>query len=246
MKHIFLPLSLVALIVAVLATSGCDSLSAPASSVETGYQQTGIWVAGTGEVTVTPDLAVLNIGVEVQKETVAEAYSLAGETIDSIIQTLKDSGVSEEDIQTQRFSISQVTDYRSAGVDVIVGYTVTNMAEVKIRDIDNASGILNSAVSAGGDYARIRSFGFTVEDPTIYYEEAREKALADAQQKAEQIADITGLDLGAPTYVGENISDNPYTSGDVFAPVATSESAIYVSPGQTKVAITVQVAYSIS
>ena len=249
MKRIFLPLGLLVLIIAVLAVSGCDSLSAPASSVETGYQQTGIWVAGIGEVNVTPDLAVLNMGVEVQKETVAEAYSQAGETMDSIIQTLKENGVSEEDIKTERLYINQETDYRSSQPDVIVGYIVTNIAEVKIRDIDNASGIVDAAVTAGGDYARIQSFAFTVDDPTIYYEEAREKALADARKKAEQIADSADLTLGSPTFIGESVSYSPYSYSlglsSIPAPVVISESSAYISPGETTVTITVQVAYNI-
>jgi uncharacterized protein YggE len=249
MKRIFLPLGLLVLVVAVPVVNSCDSLSAPGTSVETGYQQTGIWVAGTGEVTVTPDLAVLNMGVEVQKETVSEAYSLAAETMGGIIQTLKENNVSEEDIKTQRFSINQETDYRSTQPDVIIGYTVTNIAEVKIRDIDNASGILDAAVNAGGDYARIRSFGFTVDDPTIYYEEAREKALADALEKAEQIAENTDLTLGSPTFIAENTSYNPYSieyPSGIMAPVVITDSGIYVSPGETTVTVTVQVAYSIS
>ncbi|MFW9984237.1 MAG: SIMPL domain-containing protein [Candidatus Odinarchaeota archaeon] len=36
-------------------------------------QQDGIWVNGTGMVYATPDIAILRIGVEAQKTTVAEA-----------------------------------------------------------------------------------------------------------------------------------------------------------------------------
>ncbi len=250
MKHIYFLAGLLLLIIAVLGVSGCDSLSAPASEQNTSsYQQTGIWVSGEGEVSVTPDLAVLNVGVEVQMKTVAEAYRIAAETMDDIIQALLANGIDEEDIKTEYFRIDQVTDYRSSQPDVIVGYTVTNIAEVKIRDIDNASGILDAAVTAGGDYVRIRSFGFTVEDATVYYDEARENALANAREKAEQIAKNSDLRLGEPTFIAESTSYSPYSIDyglSIPAPVVITESGSYISPGQTTITVTVQVAYSIS
>ena len=39
-------------------------------------------------------------------------------------------------------------------------------------------------VGAGGDYIRINGISFTVDDPSAYYEEAREAAMADARAKA--------------------------------------------------------------
>jgi uncharacterized protein len=248
MKRKLFAAGLLVLALALLAVSGCDSISGPSVPRNTNSsQQTGIWVTGQGEVSVTPDMAVLSLGVEVQADTVAQAYNQAANAMDDIIRSLGDSGFAEEDIQTDYFRIDQETDYRSSGPDVIVGYTVTNIAEVKIRDTENVSSILDAAVTAGGDYIRIRSFGFTVDDPTIYYDEARKEAQTDAREKAEQIADNAGVKLGEATFIAESTGYSPYSINyglDIPAVVIT-ESPTFVSPGQAEVTIIIQVAYSI-
>ena len=248
MKRIIFLVSALALVTAVIGIGGCDSLSAPSSPRDSNStQQTGIWVSGQGEVNVVPDIAVLSVGVEVQKTTVSEAYSVAEETMEDIIQTLIDNGIMEEDIKTQYFNINQVTDYRSSQPDVIVGYTVRNIAGVTIRDIDKTSDILGVVAAAGGDYIRINNLSFSVDDPEPYRQEARDKALADAREKAEQIAETSDVNLGEPTYIAES-SYTPYPIDygmAIQAPIVVSESGVSISPGETTIAVTVQVAYSI-
>ena len=249
MKRILYLVGLLILVTVVLGVSGCDSLSAPSSPKNTNSsQQTGIWVSGEGEVTVIPDLAILYAGVEVQKETVGEAYDIAAETMDNIIQILLDSGIAEEDIKTEYFRINQETDYRSSQPDIIVGYTVTNIAEIKIRDINNTGTVIEAVAAAGGDYIRINNLSFTVDDPASYQKEARDKALANALEKAGQIAESAGLKLGEPTYINESSTNNPYEipGSDLAWSIVASEAGSSISPGETTITVTMQVAYSIN
>ena len=67
-------------------------------------QQVGIWVSGRGEITATPDLAILSVGVEARADTVAEARNQAAEAMDGLVQALKDRGIADTDIQTRFFS----------------------------------------------------------------------------------------------------------------------------------------------
>ena len=68
-------------------------------------QQTGISVSGNGSVTVVPDIAVLSLGIEVTRETVAEARSEAAEAMEAVRAALGRDGVEERDIATQHFNI---------------------------------------------------------------------------------------------------------------------------------------------
>ena len=68
-------------------------------------EQTGISVSGTGSVTVVPDLAVLSLGVEVTRATIAEARSEAAEAMEAVRAALGRDGVEERDIATQYFNI---------------------------------------------------------------------------------------------------------------------------------------------
>jgi len=204
-------------------------------------QQEGIWVSGLGEVTAVPDIATLRLGIQAQAASVAEAQTQAVEAMNGVMAALTGNGVAEEDIQTQYFSISQVTRWDGEKEEV-VGYQVTNMVTAKIRDIDKAGLIIDAVVEAGGDLTRIDSIDFSVDNPSAYYGEAREKAMAEAKAKAEQLARLAGITLGTPTYISEGIQiSSPTYRQDIYEQAAPTP----ISPGEIKISLTVQVTYSI-
>jgi len=232
-------------LVSVLALlfSGC-STNTTLGGVSVG-QQEGIWVNGTGKVTAVPDVALLGLGVEAQKASVAEAQSEASQAMDKVMTTLKTSGVADKDIQTQQYSIYQVTRWdETKGEEIVVGYRVTNIVTAKIRTMDKIGIIIDAVAVAGGDLTRINSVAFSIDDPSNYQQQARVKAVADAQAKAKQLADLAGVTLGELTYVSESVQlPSPIYSG-VIAEQALAPTPI--SPGEMEVSITVQTAYAIT
>jgi uncharacterized protein YggE len=241
----------------VIGFSGCDSITGPPSGTAklgstVGQQSTGIWVNGQGKVTITPDIALLVVGVEAQEDTVMEAQSKASAAMNDLMRALKNNGIAEEDIQTRYFRISQRTRWDNINdEEIVTGYQVNNTATVKIRDIDRAGNIVDAAVQAGGDYIRIDSFSFTVEDPTKYYDEAREKATADAKEKAEKLAKQNDVKLGEPTFISESIYTPASYGGITYGldsmaiPAPTISIPTSVSPGEIDVTLAVQIAYNI-
>ena len=233
-------LAAIGLVLVLAAVTGCATMGTTYSN----SQQQGIWVSGEGKVTITPDIAILSLGIEAQAVTVAEAQSQAAEAMDRVINALTDNGVAEKDIQTQYFSISQVTSWdKDTGEEIVTGYRVTNMATVKVREIDETGAIIDAVAAAGGDLTRINSIDFSVDDPSPYYDEAREAAVADARAKAEQLAELANVKLGEPTYISEWAS-SPISSREIYyggaAPAPTP-----ISPGELELTLSVQVAYAI-
>jgi uncharacterized protein YggE len=255
-KTMLLVLSLTLAIIAI-GFNGCDSITSPPASSSrlssgTVQQATGIWVTGKGEVTITPDLALLVVGVEARENTVAEAQAKASVAMNDLMTALRNSGIEENDIQTRYFRIDQRTRWDNIkDEEIITGYEVTNTVTVKIRDIDNAGSIVDVAVEAGGDYIRISSFTFTMEDPTEYYDEAREKASEDAKDKAEKLAKQNNVRLGEPTFISESSYSSSgyrvttYGLDSMAIPAPTINIPTSVSPGELDVILTIQVAYSI-
>jgi uncharacterized protein YggE len=238
MKRSWLVVMSLVLVLAMVGLCGCTI-----GTVDLNSQQEGIWVSGEGEVTVTPDLATLSLGITAQAASVAEAQSQATEAMNSVMAALTDSGVEEEDIQTQYFSIYPVTRWDDEeNEEVVVGYRVTNMVTAKIREIDNADSIIDAVVAAGGDYIRINNISFSVDDPSPYYEEVRQEAMADAIDKAEQLADLAGVELGKPTYISEGTIYPPVIYRDV---VMEGSAPTPISPGEIELTLTVQVVYAI-
>ncbi len=218
-------------------------------------QQVGIWVSGEGKVSAAPDVALLRLGIEVQAATVAEAQSRGSEAMNAVMAALLEKGVEEKDIKTQQFSIQPVKQWieeegglRGRGKEIITGYRVTNRVVAKIRKIEDAGVTIEAVATAGGDLTRVDSISFTIDDPTPFNVQARELAVADAQAKAEQLAELSGVTLGKPTFIS--------LSSPFVAPafdmrgmgVAMAESAPGpppISPGETEVRASVQIVYAI-
>jgi uncharacterized protein YggE len=236
-----------ALVLSLVGFSACTAGPTTIGAVDLNTQQAGLWVTGQGEVTATPDLATLYLGVEAQADTVAEAQSQAAEAMDNVMTALTDNGIDEDDIQTQYFSIDQVTRWDSdKDEQVVIGYRVTNMVTVKIREIDNVGAIIDAVAEAGGDFIRVSNIAFSVEDPSEYYEEARAEAMADAKDKAEQLADLAGIELGNPTYISEGTIYAPVIYRDAGMAIPVEEAApTSISPGELELTLSVQVAYAI-
>jgi uncharacterized protein len=241
------------LILAIPALTGCSVPTAAqgTSAVQVSQQPQGIWVSGTGEVSITPDIAILNLGVVAQEANVAQAQSEASDAMAKVMKALTDSGIDPKDIQTGYFSISQRTRWDdSKQSDSVIGYQVTNMVSVKIRSTDKVGDIIGSVVQAGGDLIRINGINFSVEDPAKYYQDARAKAMTAAKGKADELAKLAGLTLGKPTYVVENAQYTPsyggYANFSTSVPAPMITVAAPISPGETKINFSVQVAYSVT
>lgn len=218
------------------------------SSLQPNYnsQLSGIWVSGQGKVTVVPDVAILSLGVEAQASTVEEAMDEAAVAMDQVIATLRANGIAEEDIKTQWFNIYPVRRWIDGGYELLLGYRVTNMVTVKIRDVEATGQIIDAAAQAGGDLIRIQGVSFTVDDPSQYYAEARAEAIADAKAKAQQLANLAGVQLGKPFYISESSGYSPiyYDYGMALLEGGTVPPTP-ISPGETEITLTVQMAFAI-
>ncbi|MFC1913919.1 SIMPL domain-containing protein [Chloroflexota bacterium] len=255
MKKTWLFATALVLALALVGLGGCTPGATNEGGLPSGLkisldnQQEGIRVSGHGEVFAAPDITILQLGISAQRTSVAEAQSEAATAMDKAMTALKEGGIASKDIQTQQFSIQQVTRWdQDKQEQVVIGYRVDNMVIAKIREIDKTGSIIDAVAVAGGDYTRIDSISFSIDDPSNYKKEARDKAMADAKAKAEQLANLSGVKLGKPTYITESIYypvyPSPIRPGEAMpAPAAPVTS---ISPGEMKITLDVQVAYAIS
>jgi uncharacterized protein len=241
-------------ILLVLILTGCGSTAQEAANeVQVGQQPQGFWVSGTGKITVTPDLATISLGIQSMEKNVADARTKAADGMDNLMQSLKDSGIAEKDVQTGYFNIDQKTQYNNySQTYTILGYEVTNYVTVKVRNIDSVGDVIDAAVQAGGDLVRINNLYFSVEDPSKYYTEVREKAVADAADKAEQYAKLMNAGLGNPTFVTEGTlaSDSydryqGYYSMGLDIVESTLSSGTSIRTGENTITLNVTVSYKL-
>jgi uncharacterized protein YggE len=233
------------------AAVGLLALGATACTGETSVTiqeplSSGISVSGTGRVTVVPDIGVLNVGVEVTRPTVAEARTEAARAMDAVRGSLTQSGVEERDIQTTFFNIQPQYDFNrapDAGAPTIVGFIVTNQVTAKVRQVDTLSETLDAAVTAGGDAVRVNGVSFEVGDPEEYENEARDLAVADARARADQLAQLAGVQVGDVRSISETFGTPPPMPVERLAQAGADSTSI--SPGETEVTLTVNVVYEV-
>jgi len=201
----------------VLASSSGFSGSVPVAALaQGGSSDAGIWVTGLGTITLEPDLVLLNIGVETMADTVAIARGDAAKAMAAIVDAVKARGLEDTDIQTVSFNIWPRYEYPEVVIDgsrtrkqTLVGYTVSNTASIKVREIDAVGEIIDDITVAGGDSTRINGINFTIEDTSAYIAQLREDAVNDAIAKAEQFAELTGVIVGGLVFISETGGGSP-------------------------------------
>lgn len=230
---------------------------ARALSGTTAVGQTGIWVTGEGTVTLEPDLALLNLGVDATAATVAEARDITATAMDAIVTALKARGLEDKDIQTQSFNIfpmyefqEVVRDGRRVGTQVLTGYRVSNTAAVKVRDLENVGEIIDEVAAAGGDETRINGISFTVEDTSDLEVELRQSAVGDALARADHLASLSGVSRGRLVFLTQLGSPSGQDfSGGIVADFAVERSfaapSSSVSGGELELTLRVQAVFEI-
>jgi uncharacterized protein YggE len=235
-------ISVVALvIVAVFAIS-----KQPAAQITLGgSDQSGLSVNGTGSVVVIPDVAGLELGVEVIARTVAQARSSAAEVMDEIMASLNANGVDKKDVQTRYLSIYPQYSYKNESAPEITGFTVSNQVTITVRELDTVSAVLDDAIAAGGDFVRVNGISFTVDDPDQYLDEAREKAVANAREHADTLARAAGVSVGGVRSISES-------SGGYYPPepryaleAADSGGSTSIAAGEQELTMSVSVVFDI-
>lgn len=253
MRRKLIPVIGLVLLVAVFAFSGCAAGTAAQTQQPSGVQvnlsnqQEGISVSGQGKVTAAPDIAIISLGISAQAATVAEAQAQAATAMDKVITALNANGVASKDIQTQRFSITQVTRWdKTTEQEIVIGYRVNNIVVAKIRSLDKAGAIIDAVAAVGGDLTRINGISFSIDDPKPFQTQAREKAMNDARAKAEQMAQLSGIALGKPTFISESgYYPQPAPMPVYRDAVAEGAPTTPISPGELDITVSVQVIYSI-
>lgn len=153
-----------------------------------------ITVSGEGKVSVVPDIAELNFGVQTGRmSTAKDAMKKLSDSMTKIYDAVKKSGVDEKDIKTASFYLNPIYDYTTGG-QVFRGFEASQSLTVKVRDLDKVSDVLGAATGAGANQAG--GVNFTVDKPEAKQAEARAMAITQAKEKAEELAKQLGVHLG--------------------------------------------------
>jgi len=206
-----------------------------------------ITVSGEGKVYATPDIATVTLGIETNGAVVKEITQTNVSSMNKIIDGLKNLGIEEKDIQTTQYSVTPQYNYTEKSGRVPNGYTINQNIEVKIRNFDNISSVLDVATQNGANV--VSSLAFTIDNPEQFRSEARAKAIEQAKAKAKTLADQAGIKLGDIINVYENSYNYSPTYTSAKTLMGGGESVSYdsaqIQTGQQEIDMTINVTYKI-
>ncbi len=154
-----------------------------------------ISVGGNGEVRMLPDMARVSIAVEERDPSLTVAQKAVADATEKVMDLIDDLDIEDRHVDTTGASVQP--DYRwnrQAEKQELVGYIVRRQIDVELRDLDLLGELIDGAVRAGVN--RVSPPLLDTSRRREAYREALAKAVQDARQNAEAIADSLRVDLG--------------------------------------------------
>ena len=146
-----------------------------------------ISVTGSATVSSESDKLTIVLGVESEAKTANESLSKNSNSLNSVISSLTNSGISGDDIQTSDFRIYPMYDFSdSKDKQILIGYRVANILSIQTDKIDSAGNIIDVAVSSGANRVDNVSFQLSDEKFQNISDDLIADAITDATQKAEK------------------------------------------------------------
>lgn len=255
-------------IVAVFGIVASLALVAYAYSVlqQTRYMYHGpttISVTGTGEAFAKPDVATFSFTLNAKEADAVTAQNKISKSMDDILAYLKGAGVEEKDVKTEYYNLSPWYEYASQDAcpmgwcppsynePKLKGFEANQSVTVKVRDIAKAGEIISQIGSKGAQ--DVSSIQMTIDDTSALEDEARKKAIEDAQKKAKTLAEDLGVHLvrmngyweeGAPGYQQYGMGmggDNRMMAADA----AMTPKAANLPAGENTITSQVNLSYEI-
>lgn len=257
LKNIYKWAWIVLIILAIFL--GVKTLASLKDLRDTSPSYNTINVTGQGEVFAIPDIASFSFTVSADAETVSEAQEEVTEKVDGILESLGGMGIEERDIKTTDYSVYPRYSYTQSECgpgfcppsrQVLEGYTASHNVTVKVRKTEDAGEALALAGEKGA--TGLSNISFTIDDVEALKQEAREIAIKDAKEKAEELSDELDVKLvrvvsfydsgdegGIPMYREE------MGLGSAGKDIAVAQSAPVIPTGENKIKIIVSVTYEI-
>ncbi len=225
----------------VPAAAGAGTPSTASGPAAAGPRDTVI-VIGEGTQLASPDIAVLNLGVQPKRPSVREALNAANTEMDKLLANIKAGGVAEADIQTTSLGINQNTDCCPSHIS---GYTAFNSVVVKIHHLSNVGAIIAAAADAAGDDILLNGVTLDLSDRASQLKGARESAMASAATKAKHWAALAGRHLGKVLSVSEAVSTGVPQGTPCYGQCGGGGGAP-IQAGQSSAVVEVTVVYELT
>jgi hypothetical protein len=164
-------------------------------------------VVGVGKIDIVPDTASVDLGIVVNDaRTIDEAQNKINTINNALVSGVAAIGINKEDIKTSNYSINPNYDYARGGQGTITGYNGNTTVTIKVKDTSKLPLVIEAGTKAGAN--QVMGTNYTIDKPENYQEQARQKAIDNAKEQAQKLANQLGIHLGKVVNIVES-SNNP-------------------------------------
>lgn len=199
----------------------------------------GITVLGVGNAYGTPDVAIIDLAIDVYNEDVNVASEEVNQISQRLFELLAQSGIASKDIRTAYYNVWRETRYSPDGQESTPIFHVVNSLSITVREVSQVGELMNASLAAGAN--AINGIQYTIANPEKLEREARSLAMHNAKARAAELAILSEVSLGKVLSINEmSYGASPMPAGPMMESTSSSPSI-----GQLAVSISLTVTFEI-
>jgi uncharacterized protein len=204
---------------------------------------TRVEISATGEAARVPDVAIISAGVSTRQATASAALQENAARMERVLAALKKAGIADRDVQTSSINLNPEYRYQDNQAPQLVGYTASNQVSIRFRDIRNSGKILDALVAQGAN--QINGPSLTIDRPDEALDEARAKAIANGQARADFYARALGKRVVRLISVSENMGGSIIQPLPMMMEARNQAADTKIVPGEQKLSVNLSMVFEL-
>ena len=209
-----------------------------------------IAVSGMAEQEVAPDMAYIDVGINVRADDAETARTQEAQITSQIRRALLGLAITDNDLQNTSYYLYQEYKVDRNGVRTADKYVLDSSIKVTVKDLDKLSHVIDNVVEAGA--TNISNITYALSTQNIIQRQLLATAVENARDKAAVVANAGSRTLGNMLSADINSFDGgtivAYGANKLRSTTNLAEDGVAtkLSPGKIKLNARVQVVFSLN
>lgn len=209
-----------------------------------------IAVSGMAEQEVAPDMAYIDVGINVRADDAETARTQEAQIASQIRRALLGLAITANDLQNTSYYLYQEYKVDRNGVRTADKYVLDSSIKVTVKDLDKLSHVIDNVVEAGA--TNISNITYALSTQNIIQRQLLATAVENARDKAAVVANAGSRTLGNMLSADINSFDGgtivAYGANKLRSTTNLAEDGVAtkLSPGKIKLNARVQVVFSLN
>lgn len=209
-----------------------------------------IAVSGMAEQEVAPDMAYIDVGINVRADDAETARTQEAQIASQIRRALLGLAITDNDLQNTSYYLYQEYKVDRNGVRTADKYVLDSSIKVTVKDLDKLSQVIDNVVEAGA--TNISNITYALSTQNIIQSQLLATAVENARDKAAVVANAGSRTLGNMLSADINSFDGgtivAYGANKLRSTTNLAEDGVAtkLSPGKIKLNARVQVVFSLN